>query len=95
MAGASSARLWTLLMPTELPRLAGFYEERVFEGSFDLLDDVFGVEAPLGAVEGYVRGLREAGGGEELLHDVLVHASGGAEYAGAYVRRCRPGSRRP
>ena len=30
-------------------------------------------------------GLREAGGGEELLHGGLVHAGGGAENAGAYV----------
>ena len=29
--------------------------------------------------------LRQAGGGEELLHDGLVHAGGGAEDAGADV----------
>ena len=32
-----------------------------------------------------MRGLGQAGGGEELLHDVLVHAGGGAEDAGADV----------
>ena len=35
--------------------------------------------------EGDVRGLREAGGGEEMLHGVFVHAGGGAEDAGADV----------
>ncbi len=32
-----------------------------------------------------MRGLREIGGGEELLHRGLVHAGGGAEDAGANV----------
>ncbi len=32
-----------------------------------------------------MRGLGEAGGGEELLHGGLVHAGGGAEDAGADV----------
>ena len=32
-----------------------------------------------------MRGLGEAGGGEELLHGGLVHAGGGAEDAGANV----------
>ena len=44
-----------------------------------------GSSVPLGADEGDVRGLRQAGGGEELLHDVLVHGGGGAEDAGADV----------
>ena len=45
----------------------------------------FGIGAPLGAEQGDVRGLGQAGGGEEPLHGVLVHGGGGAEDAGADV----------
>ena len=39
----------------------------------------------MGAGESEPWGLREAGSGEEFLHDVLVHTGGGAEDAGADV----------
>ena len=44
-----------------------------------------GSALPFAAEEVDVRGLREAGGAEELLHGGLVHAGGGAEDTGAYV----------
>ena len=72
-------------MPTEEPRFAGLTKSGIGEGFFDELDAAFGVGAPLGAEEGDVGGLRQAGGGEEALHGVLVHAGGGAEDAGADV----------
>ena len=40
---------------------------------------------PFAAEQVDVRGLGKAGGGEELLHDGLVHAGGGTEDAGANV----------
>ncbi len=65
--------------------IRGFYEEGVGELLFDALDAALGVGLPLAAEEGDVRRLGQAGGGEELLHCVLVHAGGGAEDAGADV----------
>src|SRR5665213_1362109 len=63
----------------------GLYEDGVGEGLFEKADALFGVGAPLGAQQGDVRRKGEAGGEEEALHGVFVHAGGRAENSGTDV----------
>src|ERR1019366_6609134 len=60
-------------------------EDRVGKRFLDELRRPPGVGAPLAAQQRDVRCLRQAGGGEQALHGVLVHGRGGAEDARANV----------
>ena len=85
MAGPSSFLVWALLMPTDDPRFAGFTNTGYFNfpTSFSTF---FGSFFPIAAQDRDVLHDGQSGGDEQRLHDVFVHAGGGAEDAGANVR---------
>ena len=72
-------------MPTDEPRFAGLTKSGYCERLLDESRRALWVGAPLAAQQRDVGCLRQAGGGEEPLHRVLVHRGGGAEHAGADV----------
>ena len=63
----------------------GLHKQGILQRGFDLLGGFLRIGAPLTAQHREIRRLRQAGGGEELLHRVLVHAGGGTEDTGADV----------
>ena len=67
--------------------VCGFDEDRVGQGFLDEAPATFRVGPPFCAPQGDVRRLRQARGGEQLLHHIFVHAGGGAKYARADVRQ--------
>ena len=82
---ASASSVFTLVMPTEEPRFAGFTNSgRPRSAAAAVTARSVGV--PLAARHGEKGNDRDAGGLQQPLLDVLVHADGGTQHPGADVR---------